>query len=113
MHTESNRSAPQQSIESSFCPAQHYSPGSSRQRAISQAIVNDLILCCSLLLCIIENEHFRHFLHTPDMKYVPISRMNAEKCIPDLVGNVKKHICETLKKDSSNSVTVDIWSDHT
>ncbi|KAK9953880.1 hypothetical protein ABG768_016000 [Culter alburnus] len=48
------------------------------------------------------------------MKYVPISRTTiAEKCIPDLVGKVKMHICEILKKHSSISVTVDIWSDRT
>lgn len=98
----------------SFFTAQHYSPGSSRQRAINQAIINDLIIGCSLPLSIIENEHFLHFLHTLDMKYVPISRMTvAEKCIPDLVENAKKHICETLKKHSSISVTVDIWSERT
>jgi len=86
-HKESNESA-QQSLESSFWTAQqHYSPDSSRQRAISQAIVNDLIIGCNLPLSIVENEHFRHFLHTLDMEYVPISRMTiTEKCIPDLVG---------------------------
>jgi len=53
-------------------------------------------------------------LFTLDMKYVPISRMTiAEKCIPDLVGKVTMHICETLKKHSSISVTVNISLDRT
>ncbi|XP_060732832.1 uncharacterized protein LOC132850357 [Tachysurus vachellii] len=115
IHSESNRTATQ-SIESSFChAAPHYSPDSSRQKSNQPSNRQrlDYWLYLTVIYTVVENEHFRHFLYTLDLKYVPMSSMTiTEKCIPDLIGKVKMHICETLKKHSSISVT-DIWSDRT
>ena len=59
-----------------------------------------------------ENEHFKHFLETVDNKYTPISRRTiTEKHIPVLVKQVKETVLEKLEKQSTVSVTTDIWSD--
>ncbi|KAL3973695.1 hypothetical protein ACER0C_024902 [Sarotherodon galilaeus] len=65
--------------------------------AITQSILQDLIVGCSLPLSIVENPHFRHFLNVLDSKYTPVSRITLrEKLIPHLP-NV--------------AITTDLWSD--
>uniref|UniRef100_A0A8C2FGK0 Uncharacterized protein n=1 Tax=Cyprinus carpio TaxID=7962 RepID=A0A8C2FGK0_CYPCA len=91
-----------------------YSASSSRQLAINQAIIHDLIIGCCLPLSIVENQHFRHFLHTIDERYTPITRSNiAFKQIPQLVTRIKECIKSSLADQKFVSVTADIWSDRT
>uniref|UniRef100_A0A673G3B6 HAT C-terminal dimerisation domain-containing protein n=1 Tax=Sinocyclocheilus rhinocerous TaxID=307959 RepID=A0A673G3B6_9TELE len=87
---------------------------SSRQLAINQAIIHDLIIGCCLPLSIVENQHFRHFLHTIAERYTPIARSTiAFKQIPQLVTRVKECIKSSLADQKFVSVTADIWSDRT
>ncbi len=83
----------QQTI-SSFAQRVHlYAPNSSRQQAITQAILQDLVIGCSLPLSLVENPNFRHFLSVMDCKYTPVSRTNlTEKQIPYHVSKVKDYI---------------------
>ncbi len=61
-----------------------------------------------------ENQHFRHFLHTIDERYTPIARSTiAFKQIPQLVTRVKECIKSSLADQNFVSVTADIWSDRT
>uniref|UniRef100_A0A3B5PVV0 Uncharacterized LOC111606838 n=1 Tax=Xiphophorus maculatus TaxID=8083 RepID=A0A3B5PVV0_XIPMA len=91
---------------------QLYSPQSPRQQAISEAIVQDLIIGCCLPLSLVENGHFKHFLEVLDSKYTPISRKTvSERRIPELVRKVKETVLEKLKTQSSVSLTTDLWSD--
>ncbi|XP_037539816.1 zinc finger BED domain-containing protein 6-like [Nematolebias whitei] len=91
---------------------QLYSPQSPRQQAISQAIVQDLIIGCCLPLSLVENSHFKHFLEVMDSKYTPISRKTvSDRQIPELVIKVKETVLEKLKTQSSVSLTTDLWSD--
>uniref|UniRef100_A0A672S8E9 HAT C-terminal dimerisation domain-containing protein n=1 Tax=Sinocyclocheilus grahami TaxID=75366 RepID=A0A672S8E9_SINGR len=91
-----------------------YSGSSSRQLAINQAIIYDLIIGCCLPLSIVENQHFRHFLHTIDERYTPIARSTiAFKQIPQLVTRVKECLKSSLADQKFVSVTADIWSDRT
>ncbi len=91
-----------------------YSASSLRQLAINQAIIHDLIIGCCLPLSIVENQHFRHFLHTIDERYTPIARSTiAFKQIPQLVTRVKECIKSSLADQNFVSVTADIWSDRT
>lgn len=93
---------------------QVYNASSSRQQAINQAIIHDLIIGCCLPISIVENEHFRHFLHTMDERYTPISRTTiTSKQIPQLEMRVKECIKSSLVDQKSISVTADIWSDRT
>lgn len=90
-----------------------YSASSSKQAAINQAILHDLVIGCCLALSIVENQHFRHFLHTIDERYIPISRSTITyKQIPQLVTRVKECIKSSLADQKFISVT-DIWSDRT
>ena len=45
-----------------------------RQTAITDALINDLVIGCSLPLSIVENEKFRHFLAVIDSRYTPLAR---------------------------------------
>uniref|UniRef100_A0A3Q3BF94 HAT C-terminal dimerisation domain-containing protein n=1 Tax=Kryptolebias marmoratus TaxID=37003 RepID=A0A3Q3BF94_KRYMA len=91
---------------------QLYSPQSPRQQAISEAIVQDLIIGCCLPLSLVENGHFKHFLEVLDSKYTPISRKTvSERRIPELVRKVKETVLEKLKTQRSVSLTTDLWSD--
>ncbi|KAL1249031.1 hypothetical protein QQF64_022349 [Cirrhinus molitorella] len=93
---------------------QVYSASSSRQLAINQAIIQDLIIGCCLPLSIVENQHFRHFLHIIDERYIPIARSTiTSKHIPQLVTRVKECIKSSLADQKFVSVTADIWSDRT
>lgn len=95
-------------------PVQVYNESSSRQQAISQSIIHDLIIGCCLPLSIVENENFRHFLHVMDNKYTPISRATiTTRNIPQLVATLKEGIKSRLEEQRSLSVTADIWSDRT
>lgn len=98
---------------SSFTQRVHlYAPNSSRQQAITEAILQDLVIGCSLPLSIVENPNFRHFLSVMDCKYTPVSRTSlAEKRIPFLVGKVKADIIRVLETQASVALTTDLWSD--
>ncbi|GAA6090112.1 uncharacterized protein LOC122831395 [Tachysurus ichikawai] len=91
---------------------QVYSLHSTRQQAISKAIIQDLIIGCCLPLSLVENGHFKHFLEIMDNKYTPISRRTiSEKQIPVLVKTVKETVLKKLETQSSVSLTTDLWSD--
>ncbi|XP_078026436.1 zinc finger BED domain-containing protein 4-like [Epinephelus lanceolatus] len=102
----------QQTI-SSFAQRVHlYAPNSSRQQAITQAILQDLVIGCSLPLSLVENPNFRHFLSVMDCKYTPVSRTSlTEKQIPYLVSKVKDDIIKALEAQASVALTTDLWSD--
>ncbi|CAK6975963.1 E3 SUMO-protein ligase ZBED1-like [Scomber scombrus] len=84
---------------SSFAQRVHlYALNSSRQQAITQAILQDLVIGCSLPLSLVENPNFRHFLSVMDCKYTPVSRTSlTEKRIPYLVSKVKDDIIKALE----------------
>ncbi|KAL7403893.1 hypothetical protein ABVT39_006519 [Epinephelus coioides] len=102
----------QQTI-SSFAQRVHlYTPNSSRQQAITQAILQDLVIGCSLPLSLVEDPNFRHFLSVMDCKYTPVSRTSlTEKQIPYLVSKVKDDIIKALEAQASVALTTDLWSD--
>ncbi|KAF3859879.1 hypothetical protein F7725_000134 [Dissostichus mawsoni] len=56
-----------------------YSMNHPQQKAITNAILSDLVVDCSLPLSIIENKSFRHFLTVVDRKYSPVCRRTLLK----------------------------------
>lgn len=89
-----------------------YSTGHPRQKAITNSIVMDLIVKCSMPLSIVDNEHFRNFVHVLDPKYIPVARSTITSAkLPKLVEATKERIQEKLNAASFVSVTVDIWTD--
>ncbi|CAI5656483.1 unnamed protein product [Oreochromis niloticus] len=105
-----NPTQPQLSL---FAPSIHlFSPNSPRQQAITQSILQDLIVGWSLPLSIVENPHFRHFLHVLDSKYTPVSRTTlTEKLIPQFVTKVKGDIIKAQEIQLNVAITTDLWSD--
>lgn len=104
---------PTQPQISSFAQRVHlYSPNSARQQAITQSILQDLVVGCSLPLSVVENPNFRRFLNVLDSKYTPVSRTSlTEKWIPHLVTKVKGDIIKALEVQSNVAITTDLWSD--
>ena len=89
-----------------------YSTRHPRQTAITNSIVSDLVVQCSPPLSLVENVHFRHFLHIMDPKYTPVARSTlSAKMIPHLVETTKARLSEQLENVSYVSITVDIWTD--
>lgn len=83
-----------------------------RQKAISDALVKDVIISCCLPLSMVDNEDFRHFLHVLDPQYRPIVRSTISSVtIPGMVKVQKEWIKCQLAEASSVAVTTDIWSD--
>jgi hypothetical protein len=67
----------QQSVTSFFgasTKGDKYGPTHSQKKAISQSIIEDLIVKYSLPISIVENVNFRHFVSVVYPKYTPMSR---------------------------------------
>ncbi|KAF3844262.1 hypothetical protein F7725_013603 [Dissostichus mawsoni] len=56
-----------------------YSMNHPQQKAITNAILSDLVVDCSLPLSIFENKSFGHFLTVVDRKYSPVCRRTLLK----------------------------------
>ena len=52
-----------------------------QQKAITMAIIDDLIVQCNLPLSIVEHPNFRHFMSVVDSKYVPVARSTATAAV--------------------------------
>lgn len=66
-------------------PQEVYSANHPRQKAMTNAILTDLVIGCSMPLSLTENGHFRHFLSVADSKYQPVSRRTMTLKIESLV----------------------------
>ena len=89
----------------------HYPSGHSRQRLLTESIVEDLIIYCSLPLSIVENPGFRRFLKKADPKYVPTSRTTVVSKLSHMTASTQESMKTQLAGLETVSVTVDIWSD--
>lgn len=92
-------------------PQDAYSANHPKQKAITNAIVKDLVVGCNMPLSITENQHFRHFLTVADSKYVPICRKTMTSKVESLVAESREKIKLLLDSADHVSVTIDIWSD--
>jgi hypothetical protein len=88
-----------------------YSHRHPRQAAITNALINDLIVGCSLPLSLVENDHFRHFLHVIDSRYTPAARATLSTSLERTATVLKEKLKEELKHTNTVNVTIDIWSD--
>lgn len=92
-------------------PQEAYSANHPKQKAITNAIVTDLVIGCNMPLSITENQHFRHFLSVADSKYQPVCRRTMTSKVESLVAETREKIKLLLASADHVSVTVDIWSD--
>ena len=89
----------------------HYSMSHPKQKAITNAIMSDLIIDCNLPLSIVENKSFRHFLTVLDSKYSPVCRRTLTSKTENLAEEKRLKLKTQLSNTDHVSVTVDIWSD--
>ena len=82
-----------------------------RQLAITDSLIVDHIVGCSLPVSIVENSKFRHFLEVVNKKYVPPARAMIKSYLENRVESVRNDLKEELKETDSINTTVDIWSD--
>lgn len=104
---------PQQPSISQFLDKRvgHYSMSHPQQKAITNAILSDLIIDCNLPLSIVENQSFRHFLTVLDSKYNPVCRRTLTSKTEKLAEERRSKLKTQLSNTDHVSVTVDIWSD--
>ena len=104
---------PQQPTISQFLDIRvgHYSASHPQQKAITNAILSDLIIDCNLPLSIVENKSFRHFLTVLDSKYSPVCRRTLTSKTENLAAERRSKLKTQLSNTDHVSVTVDIWSD--
>ena len=107
--TDSSQPAISQFIQSR--PQEVYSSNNPRQKVITNAILTDLGIGCSMPLSITENEHYRHFLSVADSKYQPVCRRTITVKLESIVAEKREKIKLLLTGAKHVSVTVDIWSD--
>lgn len=104
---------PQQPSISQFLDSRvgHYSMSHPQQKAITNAILSDLIIDCNFPLSIVENKSFRHFLTVLDSKYSPVCRRTLTSKTENLAEERRSKLKTQLSNIDHVSVTVDIWSD--
>jgi len=104
---------PQQPLISQFLDTRvgRYSLSHPQQKAISNAILSDLIIDCNFPLSIVENKSFRHFLAVLDSKYTPVCRRTLTTKTESLAEERRSKLKTQLSNTDHVSVTVDIWSD--
>jgi hypothetical protein len=102
----------QQRSASEFCTTNaRYETEHPRQSAISDSLIMDLIVGCSLPFSIVENDHFRQFVGLLDKRYTPPSRTTISTYLERKVIVIKKILKNKLEKTETVNCTVDIWSD--
>jgi len=82
-----------------------------RQKAITEAIISDLIINCNMPLSITDNKHFIHFLSIMDTEYTAVSRRTITSRLDTVVSERQSKLISEMATVENLSVTVDIWSD--
>ncbi|XP_056598289.1 zinc finger BED domain-containing protein 4-like [Triplophysa dalaica] len=82
-----------------------------RQKAITEAIISDLIINSNMPLSITDNKLFIHFLSIMDAKYTAVSRRTVTSRLEAMVSERRSKLIREIATVENLSVTVDIWSD--
>ncbi|KAL7383777.1 hypothetical protein ABVT39_017213 [Epinephelus coioides] len=90
---------------------QIYSQGHPRQKAITESIIQDLIISCNLPLSLIDKPSFKNFMSVVEERYCPVSRSTVTRHLSELAADKESKIKSKLEKTDTVSVTVDIWTD--
>lgn len=89
---------------------QIYSQGHPRQKAITESIIQDLIISCNLPLSLIDKPSFKNFMSVVE-RYCQVSQSTVIRRLSELTANKESKIKSKLQKTDNVSVTVDIWTD--
>uniref|UniRef100_A0A3Q1BM98 BED-type domain-containing protein n=1 Tax=Amphiprion ocellaris TaxID=80972 RepID=A0A3Q1BM98_AMPOC len=108
-----NEPEPQQPSVSQFldiCVGQ-YSMNHPQQKAITNGILEKLVIECNMPLSVVEHKSFRDFLKIVDPKYNSVCRKTLTSKTETVAGLRRDKLKTQLSNSDSVSVTVDIWSD--
>uniref|UniRef100_A0A3P8TSA9 HAT C-terminal dimerisation domain-containing protein n=1 Tax=Amphiprion percula TaxID=161767 RepID=A0A3P8TSA9_AMPPE len=108
-----NEPEPQQPSVSQFldiCVGQ-YSMNHPQQKAITNGILEKLVIVCNMPLSVVEHKSFRDFLKIVDPKYNSVCRKTLTSKTETVAGLRRDKLKTQLSNSDSVSVTVDIWSD--
>src|SRR6266496_4375674 len=82
------------------------------QKILSESLVNNLIINCSLPISIVDNPYFRNFLADIDSKFIPPCRQTVTSSIlPQHLSKMKTKIQNRLNKCTDVALTTDAWTD--
>ena len=90
---------------------QIYGQGHPRRKAITESIIQDLIISCNLPLSLIDKPSFKNFMSVVEERYCPVSRSTVTRRLSELAADKESKIKSKLEKTDNVSVTVDIWTD--
>ena len=89
-----------------------YANSSGRGKMLTDSLINNLIIGCNLPLSVVDNPHFRAFVHDLEAKYAPPCRQTLTySLIPKLVEQKKASLQRLLDDSCYVSLTIDIWTD--
>jgi len=88
---------------------QYYSRNHSKQIAITQSLLHDVIIGCGIPVSIVDNPRFVKFMQVVDPKYkLPCRQTITNTLIPDAVSLKKQRLKDALREAKSVAITVDI-----
>ena len=83
-----------------------------KQQLVTESLIYNVIVMCGLPVSVIDNTHFRQFLHDLDSRYNPPCRQTVTNTyLPQLVSNAKEKLQTALDNADNISLTADIWTD--
>lgn len=88
-----------------------YDDGHKRQKEITAAIIDDLILQGTMPISIVSQPWFASFMTVMDTKFVMPSRYKVNKLITKQFESQKSVLQSKLKSAEWVSLTIDMWSD--
>ena len=88
-----------------------YSSSHLQQKAITAALIQDLIIDSSLPISMVEGEPFRHFMSVVDNRYNPPARSTVTSHLATMAEGVRQQLSDKLATVRSVNLTLDIWSD--
>lgn len=103
--------AKQPSLDCFLQTSVKYLKSHPKQKAITNAILNDLIVDMALPFSIVENPSWRHFMNAVDPKYINMSRRTHTDSLVKLYDLGRNLIREEIGMAEHVSVTVDLWTD--
>lgn len=88
-------------------PASHH-----KQRALTASLVQNVLVKCALPIALVDNVHFRSFLHDLDPSFnSPCRQTVTYTIIPQLLEAKREVVKNVLKSQLDAALTVDIWTD--
>jgi len=94
------------SVTSTY-PVSHH-----KQKTLTASLVQNVIVKCALPIALLDNVHFRTFLHDMDPSFNPPCRQSvANNIIPQLLEAKREVVRNMLKSQLDAALTVDIWTD--